>query len=274
MSSSVTASEVNQRHHLNISLACSPATNTRNLHLQGVYALRKIHELVNASHFIHLSFNVPDSPFPATLPMIGQMGSFARPSADLGDPLDLYIHGYVTGRMFNRGRDGGAEGIPVCASASHMDGLVLSLSAFNSSYNYRSVVLFGHATLVTDPDEKLYALELITDSVVPGRWKNSRQPPTSAELQSTSVLKVRIASGSLKFRDGSTSDDKHDMENDAARGDVWAGVVPVHQVFGEPQPSSYNRVEKVPSYISEYAAEVTKTNEEYANNAIKADNSS
>lgn len=205
--------------------------------------------------------------------MIGQMGSHERPSADLGDPLDLYIHGWVTGRMFNTGRDAGDEGVPVCVSAAHVDGLVLSLSAFNSSYNYRSVVLFGYATLVTDPAEKQYALEIITNAVVPGRWDNSRQPPTNAELQSTSVLKVRIASGSLKFRDGSTSDDKHDMENDAMRGDVWAGVVPVHQAFGEPVPASYNKVEKVPSYITEYAQGATKTNEEYSASAINAKSS-
>ncbi|XWW98812.1 hypothetical protein V2A60_006815 [Cordyceps javanica] len=240
---------------------------------RGVYALEKIHELVNASHLIHLSMNVPDSPFPVTLPMIGQMGSFDRPSASLGDPLDLYVHGWVTGRMFNTSRDAGGNtppGVPVCVSAAHLDGLVLSLSAFNSSYNYRSVVLFGHASLVTDADEKLYALRLITDSVVPGRWDQSRQPPTGAELQSTSVLRVKIASGSLKARDGETGDDKHDMENDQARDSIWTGVVPVHQAFGEPVPSSYNRVRETPSYITDYAKELTKDNGEYAVNAIQA----
>ncbi|ATY66696.1 FMN-binding split barrel [Cordyceps militaris] len=232
---------------------------------RGVYALEQIHGLVNASHLIHLSMAVPDSPFPVTLPMIGQMGSFARPSASLGDPLDLYLHGWVSGRMFHLG-----SSLPVCVSVAHLDGLVLSLSAFNSSYNYRSAVLFGHAALVTDPDEKLYALRLITDSVVPGRWDRSRLPPTAAELQSTAVLRVTIASGSFKARDGETGDDKHDMENELLRESVWTGVVPVHQVFGEPVPSSYNKVDKTPAYITEYAKETTKDNSEYAVNAIKA----
>lgn len=235
-----------------------------------MYALEKIHELVNTSHLLHVSMNMPNSPFPVTLPMIGQMGSFERPSADLGDPLDLYIHGYVSARMFNTGRDAADPGVPVCVSVAHVDGLVLSLSAFNSSYNYRSVTLFGHASLVTDPDEKLYALGLITDSVVPGRWENSRLPPTSAELQTTSVLRVKVASGSYKSRNGETGEDKHDMENEQALDSIWTGVVPVHQVFGEAVPSSYNRVKETPTYISEYTTELTKDNAEYAVNAIKA----
>ncbi len=214
--------------------------------------------------------NVPDSPFPATLPMIGQMGSFDRPSASLGDPLDLYVHGWVSGRMFRTAGDAATPPVPVCVSVAHVDGLVLSLSAFNSSYNYRSAVLFGHASLVTDADEKLYALKLITDSVVPGRWDQSRQPPTAAELQSTSVLRVKIASGSLKARDGGTGEDRHDMENEQARDSIWTGVVPVHQVFGEAVPSSYNRVKETPKYITEYAKELTRDNAEYAVNAIKA----
>lgn len=231
------------------------------------YALRQIHELINTTHLLHVSMNVPNSPFPTTLPMIGQMGSFERPSADLGDPLDLYIHGYATSRMFNNGRNADSEGMPVCISASHVDGLVLALSAFNSSYNYRSVVLFGHATIVEDPEEKLYALELVTNSVVPGRWANSRLPPTKAELTTTGVLKVKIASGSLKFRDGGAKDDKHDLDNEAAVNSVWTGVLPLHQSFGVAVPSPYNRVDDIPKYISEYTTEFSKDNEEYSRSA-------
>lgn len=229
----------------------------------GVYALRKIHELINSTHLLHVSMNIPNSHFPVTLPMIGQMGSFDRPSADLGDPLDLYVHGYVTGRMFNNGRAAGSEGVPVCVSASHVDGLVLALSSFESSYNYRSAVLFGHATLVTDPAEKLYALELVTNSVVPDRWKNSRLPPANSELQSTGVLKITIASGSLKFRTGGGSDAKQDMASEDVLNSVWTGVIPMQSTFGEPVPAPHNRVE-LPKYISEYTEEFSKSNLEYA----------
>lgn len=199
--------------------------------------------------------------------MIGQMGSFDRPSASLGDPLDLYIHGYVSARIFNVGRAAsrgeGAAGMPVCVAASHVDGLVLALSAFNHSYNYRSAVLFGHATLVESEDEKMYAMELITDSVVPDRWRNSRLPPTGAEMQSTSILRVKIASGSAKFRDGGVVDDKHDMENEDALNSVWTGVIPVYSTMGEPIPGPYNRVE-LPKYASEFFDEFSTENKEQA----------
>ncbi|KAM3544728.1 hypothetical protein ARSEF1564_002318 [Beauveria bassiana] len=240
---------------------------------RGVYALEQIHCLVNSSPLVHVSLppsSSSSSPFPVTLPMIGQMGSFSRPSASLGDPLDLYLHGHISSRLFTSPSSTTTNSIPVCVSATHLDGLVLSLSAFNSSYNYRSVVLFGHAAPVTDELEKVYALKLLTDSVVPGRWDAARLPPTRAELQSTAVLRVKIASGSFKARDGETGDDRHDMENEEVRRRVWTGVVPVHQVFGSPIASSYNRVEETPAYIAEYAQEQTRENAEYAVNAIKA----
>ncbi|UNI18233.1 hypothetical protein JDV02_004512 [Purpureocillium takamizusanense] len=195
--------------------------------------------------------------------MIGQMGSFDRPSASLGDPLDLYVHGYVSARMFNVGRDAGAEGVPVCVSASHVDGLVLAVSAFSHSYNYRSAVLFGHAALVTDDAEKLYAMELITDSVVPQRWHNTRLPPTGAEMQSTSILRVRIASGSAKFRDGGVNDDKHDLEDEDALNKVWTGVVPIYSTMGEPVPSGHNRI-ALPKYASEFFDEFSRDSKEVA----------
>ncbi|KAG7149151.1 hypothetical protein HYQ46_001951 [Verticillium longisporum] len=124
--------------------------------------------------------------------------------------------------------------MPVTVAATHVDGLVLALTPNSHSYNYRSAVLFGHATLVETDDEKLYAMELITDSVVAGRWQNSRIPPNKAEMSSTSVLKVRIATGSAKIRSGPPGDEKHDMENPAVVSTVWTGVVPVHMSLGAP----------------------------------------
>ena len=228
----------------------------------GIYELEQIHAIINSTQILHVSFNTPDSPFPAILPMIGQMGSFDRPSSDLGDPLELYLHGYVSARIMNLARRGGSSGgnggedaprgMPMCVAASHCDGLVLALSAFSHSYNYRSAVLFGHATLVEDPEEKRYAMQLITDGVVPGRWKDTRLPPNAAEMQSTSILKVKIASGSAKVREDYCSDEKHDMEDAEARAAHWTGVVPVYQTIGEPMPSSYNNDIAVPEYLRDY----------------------
>ncbi|KAH7002655.1 hypothetical protein EDB80DRAFT_720950 [Ilyonectria destructans] len=248
------------------------ATNTvKRLNERGTYALETIHRIINSSQILHVSFNTPSQPFPVILPMIGQMGSFDRPSADLGDPLNLYLHGYVSSRIMNFGRagsEGEEKGMPMCVAASHVDGLVLSISAFSHSYNYRSAMLFGHATLVTDEAEKLYAMELITDGVVPDRWQHTRLPPTKAELQSTGILRLQIASGSAKINAGQAHDDKKDMENEAMRDSIWTGVLPINSTMGEPLASSYNRVD-VPGYISEFVKGFNEDNQQQALNAAK-----
>lgn len=236
------------------------------------YALKTIHGLINSSPIVHVSFNIASSPFPVTLPMIGQMGSFARPSADISDPLDLYVHGYVSSRLMNLGRnassssgegDADTKGLPVCVCVSHVDGIVLALSSFSHSYNYRSAVLFGHATLVEDNEEKLYAMELITNGVVPDRWRHTRLPVTNAELQSTSLLRISIASGSAKIREGNASDERHDLANQELVDKTWTGVLPLYQAAGEPVPSSYSKAD-FPAHLEEFAKDFSSENKEHS----------
>ncbi|KAK0673010.1 hypothetical protein QBC41DRAFT_152564 [Cercophora samala] len=226
------------------------------------YSLRTIHSIINSTPLLHVSFNTPNSPYPATIPMIGQMGSFDRPSADLSDVLDLYIHGYISARLTNLTRT--AEGLPVTISASTVDGLLLSLTPFSHGYNFRSAVLFGHATIVTDTAEKLYAMELITNKVVPNRWNESRSPPTAGEMAATAVMKVKIDTGSAKVRTGPPKDDKGDLENEEVRDKVWVGTVPVYTVIGEPKVAEYNLVKEVPKTLVEWRAEANQDAKEYA----------
>ncbi|KAL1970043.1 hypothetical protein VTN77DRAFT_6448 [Rasamsonia byssochlamydoides] len=235
---------------------------------RATYDLRTIHSIINSSQVLHVSFSPGASdPFPAILPMIGQMGSY--PSApDLGEPLDCYLHGYVSARMMNLARNAEGEGLPVCIAATKVDGLVLSLTPFSHSYNYRSAVLHGYAKLVTDEEEKLYAMKLITNSVVPNRWDNSRVPPDSSELASTAILKVKVVDGSGKIRDGGVSDERKDIQNEETTGRVWTGVVPVWETFGEPIPSAENKVKDVPEYITSYVAQSNDRNRSYAIDAV------
>ncbi|KAI3320200.1 hypothetical protein HD806DRAFT_506770 [Xylariaceae sp. AK1471] len=254
-----------------------PYSKVNRYDVRATYALETIHQLVNTCPILHVSFTVSDSPFPMMLPMIGQMGSFARPSADTGDVLELYLHGYVSSRLINlsrksssngeSGNEAEASGLPITVGASHNDGLVLSLTPNSHSYNYRSAVLFGHAEIVTDLEEKLWAMELITNSVVHDRYRHTRVPPNGAELQSTSVLRVRIASGSAKIRSGMPSDDKADLENAALLDRVWTGVVPVHYTFGKPMPGPYNKLEKLPTYLEEF---VRDSNQDAKDIAVEA----
>ncbi|KAJ9151396.1 Flavin-nucleotide-binding protein [Pleurostoma richardsiae] len=245
-----------------------PFSTVKRLSNRADYALETIHGIINSCQILHVSYNVPDSPFPVIIPMLGQMGSFARPSADLGDVLELYLHGYVSTRMANASRKDSPEGgLPVCVAASHLDGLVLALTPFHHSCNYRSAVVFGRATVVEDPAEKVWATQLITDGVLAGRWDNSRVPPTRAEMASTAVLRVTIASGSAKVRTGGPGDDREDEEDAALVGRTWTGVVPVYQTLGEPVASGYNKVERVPKYMADY---IRDTNEESKSYAVEA----
>ncbi|KAI1758109.1 hypothetical protein F4782DRAFT_476622 [Xylaria castorea] len=253
-----------------------PYSKVNRYDVRATYALKTIHELVNTCPILQVSFNLPDSPFPMMLPMIGQMGSFARPSSDVGDVLELYLHGYVSSRLINLSRKSGGSssnsnggdsgnstdtttgsqgGLPITVGASHVDGLVLSLTPNSHSYNYRSAVLFGHATVVTDVEEKLWAMELITDGVVRDRYRHTRVPPNAAEMQSTSVLRVRVAAGSAKLRFGMPSDERGDLDDAALLARVWTGVVPVHYTLGQPLPGPYNQLAAPPAYLDDFVRE-------------------
>lgn len=248
------------------------SNNTVNREKQrATYDLGAIHTIINTTPVVHVSFNPredPDDPFPVTLPMIGQMGSFERPSADLEDPLDCYVHGYVSSRMMKLAGES-TRGMPMTVVATKVDGMVLSLTPFSHSYNYRSAVLFGYGTVVTDEEEKWWAMKLLTNSVVPGRWDYTRTPD-SGELASTSILRVRIVSGSGKIRDGGPNDDKKDLKRDDIADKIWTGVVPVWQTVGEAVASRTNRVSNIPEHVRVFQKDENDTNENYAVEAAKA----
>lgn len=175
----------------------------------------------------------------------------------------VYVHGYVSARLFRpqTGRPaGGGEGLPVCIAATKIDNLVLALTPFNHSYDYRSAVVHGTATLLDpgtrgDPrnrDEIVWAMRLITDGMVPGRWAGSRVPPDEAEVASTRILKVRIDSASAKVRASGVKDDGKDLRDEATRDRVWTGTIPYVEVLGAPAPAETNRVAALPAYIDEY----------------------
>ncbi|KAK2829918.1 hypothetical protein FQN49_007129 [Arthroderma sp. PD_2] len=246
-------------------------SNTANRYSsRATYDLGPIHSIVNSAAYLDVAF-VPggDDPFPTIIPMIGQMGSFEFPSNGIDEPLDCYIHGYVSARMMNMAREAGDKGLPLCISASHVDGYVLSLSPFSHSYNYRSVVLHGYAVPVTDQEEKDYAMTIITNGVVDKRWDNTRLPPDAGEFQSTTILRVKIVAGSGKVRDGEVGDEKKDIENMEVRERVWTGIVPVWQCLGEPVPSSTNKVKEVPAYLKEYVSKTSEENRKHAYAAMK-----
>lgn len=139
------------------------------------------------------------------------------------------------------------KGIDVCVTVTLIDGLVLARSAFHHSMNYRSVVIFGHASPVDDPKEKLAALFALSEQIVRGRWQDVRQP-SDRELQQTTVLSLPIAEASAKIRTGPPLDDEGDYNLP-----VWAGVVPLSVVAGGPIADSVLPSDiEAPAYAMNY----------------------
>ncbi|WP_375443616.1 pyridoxamine 5'-phosphate oxidase family protein [uncultured Fibrella sp.] len=174
----------------------------------------------------------------------------AIPTAFARNGDRLYIHGSV-GSHFIRsiennpatGPEGAGRAVPVCITVMLADGLVLAKSAFHHSVNYRSVVVFATAEKVVDEAEKMHALALITDHLVPNRWADLR-PTTASELQKTTVLAFSLTEASAKLRTGGPGDDPEDVDLP-----TWAGVIPLQTVRLTPLPADHNTVE-LPGYLT------------------------
>jgi nitroimidazol reductase NimA-like FMN-containing flavoprotein (pyridoxamine 5'-phosphate oxidase superfamily) len=235
-----------------------------------VYDHATVHSIVDACPVLHVSF-VPtdDDPFPTILPMIGCTGEFpghGTPDGSKSAP-SIYLHGYVSSRLMRSGNSNG--GIPICIAATHVDGIVLALTPHDHSNNYRSAVVHGYAYIVTDDAERMYALQAITESVVPQRWDNSRVPPTQTELTSTGLLRVEIVTASAKIRAGQPHSNRHDLADEQLVGRVWTGVISSYVQYGEPVPDDTNGVAKVPEYLRTWVDKENSKNRDAAREAME-----
>ncbi len=148
---------------------------------------------------------------------------YVLPMACARDGDHLLLHG-STGSRLMRAIAGGA---PLCVSVTHLDGLVYARSAFESSMRYRSATVLGVATDVP-ADERLEALRVLTEHLLPGRWAELRAP-LPKELAATSVLRVPLDEWSVKVGSGFGEDADEDLHEP-----VWAGVVPLAVAYGAP----------------------------------------
>nr|WSW70472.1 pyridoxamine 5'-phosphate oxidase family protein [Streptomyces sp. NBC_00995] len=181
------------------------------------YDRELVHSILDEAYVCHLGF-VRDGA-PVVLPtLFGRVGE------------RLYVHG-STGSRPLRAAGGSDEGLAVCLTVTHVDGLVLARSAFHHSLNYRSVVVHGVAHSVTDPDERRVALDAIVEQVVPGRSKDSR-PADEKELAATAVIRLDLREVSAKVRTGGPNDDARDLALPH-----WAGVVPLAPGYATPVPA-------------------------------------
>lgn len=206
-------------------------TRVKRLPNRGAYDRETIYSILDEAFICHVGYVMDGQPY--VIPT-----GYAR----IGD--DLYIHGSSASRMLRNL----AQGVDVCVTVTLVDGLVLARSAFHHSVNYRSVVVLGKATLVEDPAEKDRVLEAFTDHIIPGRWPEIRWP-SELELKATSVLKLPIDEASAKIRVGDPKDDEEDYAMD-----IWAGVLPLSVVPGEPIDDGrlVNGMEP-PAHVLEYS---------------------
>lgn len=210
-----------------------PTTRTRVVREsdRAVYDREPVYRILDEGFLCHVGFAVDGQPF--VIPT-----SYGRKEAS------LYIHGSAASRMLRQMK----EGVAVCITVTLLDGLVLARSVFNHSMNYRSVVILGTATLVDDPEEKLAALRILSEHILPGRWNDSRQP-NERELKATSVLRVPIEEFSAKVRQGPPLDDEPDYSFP-----TWAGVVPLEVKVGVPiDDERLLPGKEVPEYVRKYS---------------------
>lgn len=139
----------------------------------------------------------------------------------------LYLHG-STGAASLRTAVAGA---PVSIAVTRVDGVVYARSVFHHSMNYASAVIHGTATVLTEPQDKLDGLRALTEHLAPGSWDATRRP-TRKELAATTVLALPLHEASVKVRSGPPKDE----DEDVAASSAWAGILPLRQIWGEPEP--------------------------------------
>jgi nitroimidazol reductase NimA-like FMN-containing flavoprotein (pyridoxamine 5'-phosphate oxidase superfamily) len=212
--------------------ASTPTPRTRLVRepQRAVYDRAAVYKILDEGLICHVGFVLDDQPF--VIPT-----SYGRREDN------LYIHGSSASRML-RHLD---NEISVCVTVTLLDGLVLARSIFNHSMNYRSVVVLGTAVAVTDPAEKLAALELLSEHIIPGRWSQTRHP-NQKELKATTALRLPITEFSAKVRQGGVIDDEEDYSFP-----TWAGVIPLTLAPGAPLDD--HRLlpgQQVPEYAKRY----------------------
>lgn len=195
----------------------SDRTKVRRVPERGVYDAATIREILDANFLCHVGIAAEHGP--VVLPTL-----YAR------DGDTLVLHGSVGAHTLRNAKGGN----PVCVTVSEVNGIVVARSAFHHSINYRSVVVFGTASEITDVEEKLRAMETITNHILPGRWDECRRP-NSSEFTQTSLLRLPLDEYSAKVRSGPPKDDDEDYSLP-----IWAGVIPIERKTGALAPDERN----------------------------------
>ena len=186
-------------------------SRVKRVHQRAHYDRETVYRILDAGFVCHVGYTIDDHPYVTAT-------SYWR------DEDRIYWHGSSASRMLRRLK----TKTPVCINVSLIDGLVLARSGFHHSINYRTVMLFGEASVLDGHDEKVEALRRFTERVIPGRWDELR-PPTTQEIKATTILSMPIEEAVAKERSGPPIDDEEDYDLD-----IWAGELPLHLTAGAP----------------------------------------
>ena len=209
-------------------LATTERTQLRRAPQRGSHHRADLYRVLDAGFVCHLGVTTDEGP--KVFPTI-----YAR------DGDRLYLHGSVASRSLRAARDG----VPMCVTVTHVDGVVLARSVFAHSLNYRSAMVFGTPHPLVDREDKLAAMRVISDHVAPGQWGYAREP-SDEELSVTTVLVVELDEASVKMRSGPPGDG---TGPDADRA-IWVGEIPLRTVRLDPVPDPAMRTPvEVPPHL-------------------------
>ena len=186
-----------------------------------------VNELLDSEYVAHVGFIDADNNEPFVIPM-----AFAR------DNDRILLHGSTGSRLMMQL----AKGAQMCVTVTKLNALIVAKSAFNSSMNYESVMIFGVGKRLED-SEKLEAMDRVTDALVPGMVGYAR-PTTTKEAAGTMIIELPIEKYSLKSRTGGVNDEPEDKELP-----IWSGIVPLQRVKGEPITAPDSQGVALPSHL-------------------------
>lgn len=209
--------------------APSDRARARRMHEKSAYDRATIDTILDAMPVAHVGYLLNGAPV-------------VTPTLQWREGDHIYWHGSAASRMQKK-----AKGWPVCLTVTLTDGMVLARSGFEHSVNYRSVMVFGTATEVTDSDAKAAHLKTMMEQMYPGRWDTLR-PMTAIELKATTILTLPLSEASAKIGQGGP------VEADEDRlWPAWAGVLPILTTMGAPVPADGLDVNiSTPKHVSEY----------------------
>lgn len=193
------------------------------------YERATVNTILDANYLCHIGFISAGRPM--VIPMtFWRSGEF------------VYFHSANKGRFAQACIDN-----DLCLTVSCFDGLALGHSAFNHSYNYRSVVLHGRAEAVVDHAAKTEAMREFVETIIPGRWAQVR-PVKDSEIRSIALMRIKLDQASAKIRDEYPDEETVDPD-----WPVWVGVIPAKLVFGTPLPDPVrNRISMAPERIADF----------------------